>query len=223
MLATSFGDNGQLVDQIAKTYTLNIKGDAYKKLTADGFIYHFSFPVKKPGAYQYRIAIRDVQGGKIGSASQFIEVPNLKKNNIALSSIVIEDITQAEWNKLADPNAARPATNPMGDTALRRIKIGTVVRYGYEIYNAKLNTSKQPQLQTKVRVFRDGKLILDGAQKPFELLGQTNMQQLKAAGAIAIGAKMDTGDYILQIVVTDTLAKEKSRIATQFVQFEVVE
>jgi hypothetical protein len=34
---------------------------------------------------------------------------------------------------------------------------------------------------------------------------------------------MSAGDYVLQIVGTDALAKAKSKIATQFVQFEIVQ
>jgi len=33
---------------------------------------------------------------------------------------------------------------------------------------------------------------------------------------------MSAGDYVLQVVVTDTLAKQKHQIATQFVEFEIV-
>ena len=42
-------------------------------------------------------------------------------------------------------------------------------------------------------------------------------------GALVIGGKMLPGDYILQVIVTDSLAKAKQQIATQFVQFEIVE
>lgn len=223
VLAMSFGDNGQMVDQIGKTYTMSLKPDAYKKIVADGFVYHFVFPVKKPGAYQYRVAIRDVQDGKVGSASQFIEVPNLKKDRLTASSIVLENLTADQWRKISDPGGGRVLSNPMADTALRRVKVGSVLRYGFEIYNAKLNQAKQPGLRTRIRVFRDGKLVLDGKQTPFDLHGQTDMQHLRAAGAVAIGNKMLPGDYILQIIVTDTLAKAKQQIATQFVQFEIVD
>ncbi len=223
VLATTFGDNGQQIDQIAKTYALNVKGDTFKKITTDGFVYHFSFPVKTPGAYQYRVAIRDVQGGKIGSASQFVEVPDLKKNRLTISSILFEQFSNADWIKISSPDPVRVPTDPMSDTSLRRLKRGTVLRYGCEIYNAKLDASKQPQLQTRIRVFRDGKVILDGTAKRYELLGQTDLRHLKTAGALAIGEKMAPGDYILQIIVTDTLAKAKQQVATQFVQFEVVE
>jgi VWFA-related protein len=175
VVAMSFGDNGQPVDRLGKSYTLTAKGETLKKISTEGFVYHFTFPVKKPGAYQYRVAIRDTQSGKVGSASQFIEVPDLKKDRLSTSSIVLESVTAAEWQKQADPTAIRAPSNPMGDTALRRIKAGTVLRYGYEIYNAKLDTTKRPALEARIRVFRDGKVILDGKQSPIVLLGQTDM------------------------------------------------
>ena len=80
VLAMSFGDNGQIVDQLAKSYAITAKPGEMKTLLAEGVIYNFAFPVKKPGPYQYRVAIRDAQGGRVGSASQFIEVPNLSKS-----------------------------------------------------------------------------------------------------------------------------------------------
>lgn len=223
VLAMSFGDNGNIVDQLEKTYTLGLKGDAYQKILADGFVYQFAFPVKTPGAYQYRVAIRDAQGGKVGSASQFIEVPNLKKNRLTLSSIVLENLSPEQWRKISDAGAPRGMSNPMADTALRRVKSNSVLRYGFEIYNAKLGQTKLPQMRTRIRVYREGKLILDGKPTPFELRGQTDMLHLKTAGAVAIGTKLLPGDYILQVIVTDELAKAKQQIASQFVQFEVVE
>ena len=74
----------------------------------------------------------------------------------------------------------------------------------------------------RVRVFRDGKLFYEGKDAPIETKGQTDLQHLKNAGALAIGKSMEPGDYVLQVVVTDTLAKQKQQIATQFIEFEVV-
>jgi len=223
VLAMSFGDNGQIVDQLAKTYTLTLSDRSYAKVKADGFVYHFVFPVKKAGAYQYRVAIRDVRSGNLGSASQFIEVPNIKKNRLELSSIVLENLTAADWQKLSDPKSGGVRTNPMGDTATRRIKSGSVLRFGYEIYGAKLDGAKNPNLQTRIRIFSNGKLVLDGRPKTPDLTGQTDLKHIKAAGAVAIGEKLPPGDYILQVIATDGLAGSKNRTATQFVQFEIVE
>ena len=223
VLAVSFGDNGQPVDQIGKSYTLTVKRERMARLLAEGFVYHFTFPVKKPGAYQFRVAIRDETTQRVGSASQFIEVPNLKKKHTTVSSLVLESLTEEQWKKLVDPNGGPVGTNPMSDTAIRRFKAGSVMRYGYEIYNAKLDASKKPSIQSKTRIFRDGKLILDGQQQPLNLTNQTEMEHLRASGAIALGKQMPPGDYVLQIIITDNMARVKERIATQFVQFEVVE
>jgi VWFA-related protein len=222
ILAASFGDNGQIVDQLGRSYTISVHGDGYKKILADGFVYHFAFPVKKPGAYQYRVAIRDSQGGTVGSASQFIEVPNLKKNRISLSSVVLEDLSQDQWKQLMAATGPASSGDPMTDTALRRAHLGYVLRYGIEIYNAALDASKRPNLTAKVRVFREGKLMLDGKPLPIDPTGQNDMSHIGFSGAISLGKEMPAGDYILQIIVTDNLAKEKQKVATQFVQFEVV-
>ncbi len=221
--AASFGDSDIPVDQIRKTYTLSVRPEGYQKIVDEGFVYFFMFPVKKPGPYQYRVAIRDSQSGKAGSASQFILVPNIKKGRLTTSSIVLENMTTQEWEKLMDPKSAASSSSSSEDTAVRRIKLGTVLRYGFEVYNSKLGRGRRPNLQTRIRVFLDGKLILDGEPIPVDLTGQTDMQRVAVSGALNLSEKMQPGDYILQVIVTDTLAKTKQQIATQHVQFEVVQ
>lgn len=222
VLAMSFGDNGQPVDQIARTYTLALKGDTYKKLIDRGFVYHFTFPVKKAGAYQYRVAIRDTQSGRIGSASQFIEVPDLKKGRLTLSSIVLDSMTRDEWAQRSDASPARAVTDAMSDTALRRIVAGSVLQYGFEVYNSKLDAAKRSQITLAIRIFRDAKPIYDGPAKPADLTNQSDPQRLKIVGTLSLGAELAPGDYILQVVITDPLAKDKQRVATSWVGFELV-
>ena len=222
VLAMAFGDNGQVVEQMAKGYNLTVNPDKLPGLLKEGFVYQFAFPVKKAGAYQFRVAIRDESGGAVGSASQFIQVPDLKKKALTVSSVVIQGVSADEWQRLA----AGVSTNlPSAsiDTTLRRITSGGVLRYGYEIYNAKLDPSHQPQLTSRVRVFRDGKLFYEGKDAPVDVKGQSDLQHIKNAGALAIGKKMEPGDYVLQVVVTDGLAKQKHQIATQFIEFEVMQ
>lgn len=227
VLAISFGENGVVTDQISKTYTLTAKNqEGYEQLIRDGFVYQFLFPVKKPGAYQMRVAIRDTVNSIVGSANQFIEVPDLKKGRLTLSGIVLENMTQDQWNNSLSNTSLTPkerGTDPMEATSLRQFKRGTILRYATEIYNAKLGQTKQPNLQTQIRVFKDGKLIKDGKPTPFNLTGQTNPTKLSVLGALSLGAQMEPGDYVLQIVVIDNLAKTKNKLATQWVQFEITE
>ena len=226
VLAVSFGDNGTVADQISKTYTLTLKADMYEKVLRDGFVYNFTFPVKKAGAYQYRVAIRDTETSKVGSANQFIEVPNLKKNRLTTSGIVLENLTAEQWKQAMQtpPDSAEKqstATDPLTDTSLRRFKRGTILRYAFEIYNAKLDAANKPNLSAQTKVFRDGKPILEGKAAPIDLLNQTDLGRVKSVSAINLGTDLAAGEYILQIIITDNLAKEKRCLTTQFVQFEI--
>ncbi len=226
ILAVNFGENGVPLDQISKTYTLTVRGEGYKRILKEGFVYNFIFPIKKPGAYQMRVAIRDANNFNIGSANQFIEVPDLKKNKLILSGIVLENLTQKQWSNLQKnipPDSEEDQTNPTQDLSLRRFKRGTILRYGNEIYNARLDKTQKPNINTKIRIFRDGKMVLDGKLAELSLLNQQNMKRLGILGAIFLGDELLSGDYVLQIIAIDNLAKKKDKVSTQWVQFEIVD
>jgi VWFA-related protein len=221
ILAYAFGDNGIPVDQIHKTFTANVSDNDYKMIKTKGLVYDFVFPIKKPGAYQVRVALHDKTSKKIGSANQFVEVPNVKKKRLLLSGIVLENMTLEEWKKIAAGNPP-PNSNPFGDTALRKFKRGTVINYGAVVYNARLNSAGKPDLLIQSRMFRNGKLIFEGKQQPINAGGQPNMQSVHASGSISLGTEMSAGDYVLQLIVTDNSNNKKPQIAVQFVPFEVV-
>jgi len=56
---------------------------------------------------------------------------------------------------------------------------------------------------------------------PFTAKDQPDPKHLVAGGRLQLGAKMAPGDYVLQVIVTDKLAKEKYNIATQWQDFVV--
>ena len=93
ILVVAYGDNGQMIDQSGKAFSLSFPREVYEKFLSEGLVNIYTFPVKKPGAYQLRLAIRDTATDKVGSANQFIEIPDLKKDRLALSSVVLEDLS----------------------------------------------------------------------------------------------------------------------------------
>ena len=229
ILAVSYGDNGAPVDKNNVTGTIKFKPEVYEKIKREGFSYSFIFPVKKPGAYQMRVALMDRSSKEVGSANQFVEVPDLKKHGILLSGILLENMSMAAWQRMAgtqsQTNAKMALTDPneqpdpLQDTSLRRFKRGTVLRFGTEIYNAKLPSLAQAKISMQARVFHDRELVFENKETPLE----TGDAGPVYTDAVALGENLLPGDYVLQIVVTDGLAKDKKRIATQYVQFEVVE
>jgi len=221
-LAISFGEDGVPVNQISGNYTLNIKSELYEKALRDGFVYSFIFPIKKTGGYQMRTAIRDTTTGKIGSASQFVEIPNLKKKNLALSGIVLENFTVQQW-KAESGDISVEKTNPLIDTSLRRFKRGTILSYGVDIYNAKSSKGEKPQLTTYVKLYRNGKTVLNSNELPIDIPEQSDFKEVYSMNSMRLGNALPVGDYILQIIVVDNQAKDKKKVASQSIEFEVVE
>ena len=104
VVAVTFGEQGQAVDTSTRSFIVTLKGDEYQKALDDGLFFQFQHPVKKPGYYQLRVALRDEGSQQIGSANQFIEVPDVGKA-LTLSSLILEKET----------TAAKPAAGEGGE------------------------------------------------------------------------------------------------------------
>lgn len=245
VLAMTFGDNGVPVDQIGRTYTLLMPDVTFKRAQRAGLVYNVTVPVKKPGAYQLRISLRDSSSERIGAASQFVEVPDLKKNRLAISGVAISGRLPGE--RITAAGAAPPASsaagsqaatganspaqdqegidqgNPEASPAVRHFSRGMLMDYAFIVYNVRLDeTTNKPQLIAQVRLFRDGKLVFAGKENPLTSTGLLDLKRVVNAGTIQLGNDLLPGEYVLQVVVKDMLADEKHRTATQWMDFEIV-
>ncbi|HEX5707134.1 MAG TPA: VWA domain-containing protein, partial [Pyrinomonadaceae bacterium] len=232
VVALTFGERANVIDQVSRTETLRVRGETYDYILRHGLLYTMRVPVKKPGAYQLRIAVRDAASERTGSASQFIEVPDLSKDRLALSGIVMRGLTPEETGGGgASPSASsadggRSQTteeDTMSNAAVRQFRSGSTVIYFYQIFNAKLDRAgARPRLQTQIRLFRDGEEIHAGTPQDFDAAGQTDMKRIQSGARLRLGPNLAPGNYVLQVVVTDLLAKGDSRVATQWIDFEIV-
>ncbi len=95
-----------------------------------------------------------------------------------------------------------------------------VIDYGYEAYNVQLDRATgRAQLQTQVRLFRENQQVFTTQVR--NLAGQPGAKRLTARGRLQLGQNLKPGDYILQVIVTDVAAKDKRRVATQWITLEV--
>ena len=231
LMSVTFGEDEKLVDQVADQHTIILTEALYQKIVRYGFTFNTTVPVKKAGAYQLRTALRDTASGRMGSATQFIEVPDVEKNRLLTSGLLIKGMALDQYLKGLTPSSipktgddAAENSDPMANTSVRQFRTGTAMVYALAIYNAKVDkTSGKPNLTIQARLFRNGELIFTGKEVPFEIRDQTDPQRLGGGGAIQLGTEMKPGEYVLQIVVSDLLAKEKHRVATQWMDFEIVQ
>jgi hypothetical protein len=213
-VAVAFGDQGRVVDQLSYPQTVRTANDAeHEQLMKTGLVYILNFPVKQGGPYQMRIAVRDAASERIGAAMQFVEVPDLAKNRLSVSSIVASAITD---NKSAD---IQSESGP----ALRKFRQGMILDYRYIIYNAQANAAdKTVKVQTQTRLLRDGQPVFTGKLNPVDTTQQADAKRLSVGGRLRIGPELTPGEYVLQVFVTDLSVPTKPRAATQAIDFEIV-
>jgi VWFA-related protein len=217
LLALTFGDNGSPVDKLSKTFNVTLTAAEYQQLAKTGFVYDFLFPVKKPGAYQLRMALQDKNSQKIGSANQFIQVPDLGKHRLTLSGIAVQAVPLKNYLNKQPVNADE--SSALADTAQRRFKLGRVLHYGFAIYNASL--SPAPQLSARARLFKDGKLVFAGRESRVQPTGP-DPHIIPFDAGLTLGTELEPGDYVLEITVTDKNRKDNGAQVSEYVQFELV-
>jgi VWFA-related protein len=234
LIGVTFSDTGRVVDQRGVTQKLRLREDVYRHVEREGIVYTMNVPIKKPGAYQLRVALRDNATDRVGSASQFIEVPDLKKNRLALSGVVLSGApAAAPAAKGAGADAAqavaegREGASEAGDTAssaaVRRFRRYAKVDYACAIFNARTDKAHaEPQLTARAELYRDGQLVFSGKDLPVPLSAQPDPRRVIYGGRLTLGTDLAPGDYVLQVVVTDQLRDDKHRVATQWIDFEIV-
>ena len=220
VVAVTFGEDGTIVDEVSRVDRLRVRGEAYQRVLKAGFVYMVTVPIKKPGAYQLRVALRDQESERVGSSSQFVEVPDMKKRQLELSGILLGATTSDQ----AQPNQTDLGNvDPANSAAVRHFRQGETIRYSFAIYNPHLDPATgQPQLQTQVRVFRDGQPVFTGRVQRFSLNNPPDVSRLSAASTIKLGGDMIPGEYVLQVIATDLLAGDKHAPASRWVDFKIV-
>ena len=223
--AVAFGNNGVAVEQKEAQYTIKAKGPTFDTMLKKGFVYVLIMPFKKPGVYQYRVAVRDTATGNVGSASQIIDVPDLTKRKLTISSLAVENVSMSIWQNIA---AGKVGTNPgqiqvpstlLYDTVLREFKAGTVLRYGFEVYNAKSDGQEMPKLETQAKILQNNAVVIEGNLNKVNLATQNDPGHLKVSGAIMLKETLQPGDYLLQLTVFDRSGKQS---ALQILPFAIV-
>lgn len=200
-----FGDNGTMMGQLSRGATVSLSESEYAEAVKNGLGLDVDIPVKRSGAFQVRVAIKDRKSSKIGSAAEFVSVPDLRNKGLAVSGIVLGNGSRSDQEMLSSIVARRFAANSDLD-------------FGYVIYNA--SQFAKPVMETKL--FRDGKVIYSGPEAPIQTAGQPDPERVIATGKVRLSPDLEPGYYYLQVVITDKDAKGKTLPVVQWIDFEIV-
>jgi len=218
IVAVTFDAEGQPVDTMSRTAKLDVTKEVYAGLLKSGFVYGLEVPVKKPGAYQLRAALRDTATQRTGSAMQFVNVPDFKNGRLTLSGIVLTEETQ----KAGEPEQSLRAPQP-GSPARRVFTPGANLVYAYQVLNARTDANKKTQLDSRIRLFRNGQQVYESNAQNMDQ-GNVKLDSARLGVAARVPSlKLTPGSYVLQVIVQDNNRHDKYGVAAQAIDFEVEE
>ena len=76
-------------------------------------------------------------------------------------------------------------------------------------------------LEVQTRLFRDGEKFYDGRLLDLKLGQIGPAARHYTGGQLSLGSKLAPGEYVMQVLVTDKLSKDKDPVAMQAIDFEV--
>ena len=200
-----YDEKGKLATNFSEFLTLNPKAETlYKAVKGGAFRYRRAVTLK-PGLYQVRVALREEKETRVGSAAEWVEVPDLSKPALSgirfqlpdkVGTANVETLTPQE-GKLAQVDAAQ---RPL---LVHRFRPSAVPDAMVQVYQSQ--TGEPHDLQLQAKIFSRGKIVLTlppNAIKPGELIGLG-----QPYGLLLSSLPLAPGRYELQVEVQDRTAK----------------
>ncbi|MDX6528525.1 MAG: hypothetical protein QOH41_815 [Blastocatellia bacterium] len=199
-------DKGKIASSFKNQLNLNPLNSG--ESAASGVIYNHHTPLT-PGIYQVRVAARDEKSGRVGSAMQFVVIPDLASRQLNTSSVLLGgQVLENARNKDAGPQIQLSVDHRFS----RRTRLG----YWMFIYNAKRDQAGAPNLTAQTHVLRDGQVVLASPQRKLNQSG-SDPDRIPFGEEMALQT-LAPGRYDLRVTVTDSIAGTS---VTQTVDFEV--
>ncbi|HKO99529.1 MAG TPA: VWA domain-containing protein [Pyrinomonadaceae bacterium] len=173
-------------------------------------IYSHKLPLK-PGIYQVRVAARDDQSGRVGSAAQWIEVPELGSKQLSLSSLLLNGKLIGSSQK----QSGAAGQEQVQFSVDRRFPRGSHLNLLTIIYNGGRGGSNLPELETQIKISRGGQTIVNSPFRKVVVDANGDLARIPYAADIALQT-LPAGRYLLEVKVSDRVAKTTASRQTTF-------
>lgn len=202
VLATGYG-----IDPLAlqsRHILVQANSERLKQLQHDGILLTLDVPVKHAGPYQVRASVRDSSSATIGAAGQYIQIPDLDKQHIALASLRLDDASSGTEDRFNDASSV-----------LREFHAGSRLAF-----LSSIETDKKPSanLDAQIQLYQDATPILTLPVSVRPVVGQ-NAPEVR--GVLHLGQTLPAGQYYLKAMVTDRRGPH-ARTATTWTEFQVI-
>jgi hypothetical protein len=195
-----FDEKGKITGNVSEKLALNVPKPMFESVKKNGFTYRKLIPLKQTGFHQVRLAVREDGSGIVGSATRWVEVPDLKPRKLTMSSLLLmKSIKEVEDEKTLQ-------FEPRPTQALRNFPIGGGIDFLVFTYFPQVTDGKT-DLVIQSQVFSGSKLIYSSPLSRVPPENSTDLQRLPYAARLTLEGFVP-GEYELRVVVIDRTSKQ---------------
>jgi VWFA-related protein len=217
IVAAAYGADNEVVASSDRTFHAAMTTGEANETVSSGLLYGFEMEILKPGPYQLRVAVWDANSERVGAAATFVEIPDLNRKGIALSSVHLYD-SDAKRNEAL----TRAGVIGAGSPVTRVFALGAVLRYDCTVYGARTDPQTgKPKVAVVLSLFRGAEQIYGGRPIPLAIPDGNSTAGFRATGALKLPATLPPGDYALALSVDDGAGKSPQS-AIQWVDFTLL-
>jgi VWFA-related protein len=200
LLMALFDEKGKAAASFVERISVNIRPERVENAVKNGFNYRRLMALK-PGFYQARLAIREEGSARMGSASKWVEIPDVGKKQLTLSGVLLSAGSEVQ----NDLQLANSVYIPQPSSATRRFKKDGAVDFMVFAYNAKVEKNTA-DLVIQSQVFSGSKLVYASPIAKMTVPESVDLQRIPYAARVSLD-QFNSGPYELRVVVIDRLTK----------------
>jgi hypothetical protein len=185
----------------------------YERARVEGIDLQNQLPLP-PGRYQIRVVALDLGGKALGGAKQWVDIPDLADNKLALSSVFLSSSPSVSL----DPGwHAASEGLPLRDShALRRFKRSDELYFQFYVYNPRVDADGASDALIQAQIWAQSKVAAASKPQPATLLVKDGAP-IPQGNGMSLDS-LEPGLYELRIVVVD---RKTNATASRAIDFTV--
>lgn len=216
---------GSVQDSGTTEIKIRVTDREIRSIRTNGIRLYVSLSSKTPGGRYLRVAVKDQASGAIGSAYQFMEIPDLARKGIALSSVfLLNGDEDGAWIQSAMTEESQGWANSSQrvarrSQALRTFHAGESFDYMAVVYNAKAQ-EQPPDLEFRYTLYGNGNEIYTSSPEAVDVRGTKEPDRIPIRRKLKLENALLPGDYVLRLQVRDKKGGD-ANIAVQALDFKI--
>ena len=183
--------------KVATSFKNEIEVNPPQPGVVDGGIFYTHHSPLSPGIYQVRVAARDEKSSRVGSAMQWLVVPDLSKGVLTSSSVLLDG--QVLDNPTGTDSAPKIQLS-VNHTFARKSRLS----YWLFVYNAKRDGNGLPHLTIQTTILRGGQPVLTSQGRRVDNSGP-DADRIPFGEQVTLNT-LAPGKYDLTVTIRDSVA-----------------